>query len=123
MITLNVPRQEAFDKVYNHLWNQGGKAVNPDGYCVYRGVGTMCAIGRLIPDYEYTEELEGSSLSTLIACRVIETNDYNFFAHLQAIHDNFTGGRHQWKSYINDEFRFLAERWNVDFTPRCITQQ
>jgi hypothetical protein len=57
--------QEAFSKVKAGVNAQGGPAYN--GYkCVYRAPdGKKCAAGQLIPDDEYTESLEGSSVVEL----------------------------------------------------------
>lgn len=55
-------KQETFDMAVGHLIKQGQRAISEDGTnaCLYRGSeGTKCAVGALIPDELYTEEIEG----------------------------------------------------------------
>jgi hypothetical protein len=55
-------KQEVFDKVAKHLLTQGEQAM-VDNMCKYRTEdGRMCAVGCLIADDYYNEELEGISL-------------------------------------------------------------
>tara|TARA_R110002072_G_scaffold151470_1_gene300768 strand:- start:5923 stop:6336 length:414 start_codon:yes stop_codon:yes gene_type:complete len=43
--------QEIFDKVLRHLEDQGGRAVDEAGYCMYRAPdGRACALGALVDD-------------------------------------------------------------------------
>lgn len=52
-------KQEVFDKVATHLLTQKKRSYD-NGACVYRAKdGSMCAAGCLIPDEEYTPDLEG----------------------------------------------------------------
>ena len=56
-------RQEIFDKVYNHLLDQGCKSestVQGQTICRYRDEGGLaCAVGCLIPDKHYRPLIEG----------------------------------------------------------------
>lgn len=58
--------QEIFDKVLNHLRQQGHAAtvfINGETSCRYRaGDGGMCAVGCLIPDELYTPEIEDNGV-------------------------------------------------------------
>lgn len=55
--------QEIFDRVAEHLLRQNAKAQSADGYCRYRAAdGRMRAVGVLIPDELYYEELEGQGV-------------------------------------------------------------
>lgn len=63
--------QEIFDKVATHLFTQGCRsAPNPKdtaGACLYRGPnGTSCAVGVLIPDEIYAQEMEGVTITNLL---------------------------------------------------------
>ena len=96
--------QQIFDKVATHLLTQNRQAMTLGG-CMYRAEdGAMCAVGCLINDNEYTEELEGRSLwdeityedgySTTVReaversiGRPITTKEYEMLRHLQQIHD------------------------------------
>lgn len=57
--------QEIFDTVARHLIEQGRRAIESyEGNCAYRGVGgTKCAVGVLIPDDQYTPQIEGASVA------------------------------------------------------------
>jgi hypothetical protein len=61
-----------FERVTEHLLRQGCRSVRPrpnraEGFCAYRGKeGRMCAVGCLITDEAYNDELEGK-LSTHFA--------------------------------------------------------
>ena len=58
-------KQEIFDKVAEHLLTQmkrSGQLVYGEFECLYRGPnGTACAIGCLIPDEEYSPDMENCS--------------------------------------------------------------
>ena len=74
-------KQEIFDFVMNHLWNQNKKSENAKEYfenswqevsietsCLYRNFddGSKCAIGCLIPDNLYRPSFETKSVDGLI---------------------------------------------------------
>lgn len=52
--------QEIFDTVAKHLFAQGKRSILNNGVsCAYRGAdGLKCAVGALIADEEYTEEMD-----------------------------------------------------------------
>lgn len=94
-------KQEIFNKVASHLLTQ--KATSSvttefgDYSCMYRIKGTKlsCAVGCLIPDELYSEEQEGNTVSSLIACypKIAEhldvqtAADIDFLDSLQMLHD------------------------------------
>lgn len=54
--------QEIFDTVYEGLKAQGCGSANSAG-CAYKGEnGTKCAVGWLIPDEVYTEDIESTGI-------------------------------------------------------------
>jgi len=58
-------KQEIFDRAFTGIWNQGGPAFNRCSItCMYRDrqTGRACAVGQLLPDELYTQELEGSDV-------------------------------------------------------------
>lgn len=61
--------QEIFDKVAKHLLHQKVKSYyNQNGTCAYRGSnGTMCAVGCLITDEEYSPDMEGKTVGGLLS--------------------------------------------------------
>jgi hypothetical protein len=60
-------KQEVFDKVWNHfIVNNGPPSLSSEG-CCYRGPnGAKCAIGIFIADEDYTDEMEGCAVSSLL---------------------------------------------------------
>ena len=59
-------KQEIFDKVLAHLRQQRVASETASG-CAYRGEqGRTCAVGCLIPDAEYTPEMEGTAIGAIL---------------------------------------------------------
>ena len=57
-----VEKSELFEKVRNHLLEQGRRAADEKGDCLYRGPdGTKCAVGCIIPDDLYDPDMEDCS--------------------------------------------------------------
>jgi hypothetical protein len=114
--------QEVFNKVVNHLLNQGKLATNGKGACAYRSEeGLKCAVGCLIPDKFYDKEIEGKLVSNIFKNFpwIMEKSGLSpasepLLARLQTIHDiEYPSGR--WRAslvtiaytfglYISDEF-------------------
>lgn len=64
-------REEVFDYVESHLKKQGYRSMLATGGCAYRGEGdTMCAVGCLIADDEYTSSMENNSVMELAGLSV-----------------------------------------------------
>ena len=67
-------QQEVFDTVATHLFKQGMQSRSNDG-CAYRAIAHInnqevmlkCAVGALIPDWLYTESMEGHSVHGLLS--------------------------------------------------------
>lgn len=91
--------QSAFDAVYGWLSRSGATpSITEDGiHCAYRGVdGNKCAIGCLIPDAEYDEAMERSSVysvcsSDFAPCLQSQDLSIDLLEALQMSHD---GGSH-----------------------------
>lgn len=81
-------RQQMFDTIIEKMVEQRVPSVNKDGYCVYRGPnGTKCAVGHLITDDEYSEEMESAKASD-VAKHIERFYDHRFFLQeLQHCHD------------------------------------
>lgn len=96
-ITKNTTKQELFDETVRHLKEQKYRA--HDGkQCLYRfspseNIVHQCALGNLIPDSEYTEDMEGklgaSLLSNYETClnKLSFDNPGQFLTDLQSAHD------------------------------------
>lgn len=96
-------KQEIFDQVARHLLTQKELSLNQDSNCMYRGDnGMMCAVGCLIPDELYTEDIENKVASSdvvvdlLRSAGVIEyeegddrhIDEIKFLSKLQTVHDS-----------------------------------
>lgn len=86
--------QEIFDTVVTHLRKQGSKSqeyyTNGVDQCVYRNSdGKKCAIGCLISDEEYFDDMEGQPVINLFGQGYLShLRPYeDLLSRLQAIHD------------------------------------
>lgn len=90
-------QQEIFNTVVEHLLTQNVRSLDGE-ICMYRSKeGLKCAIGCLIPDDEYSVELEGYQVSviqsglykSLLSKKTLDMfqNNLTLLKHLQDIHD------------------------------------
>lgn len=88
--------QEIFDTVATHLFTQGeqAKTINEDGesMCAYRSPeGKKCAVGCLIPDELYRDDMEGCTASTIAdddyGLPAWFATNYALLSSLQRAHD------------------------------------
>lgn len=82
-------KQQMFDRVATHLLTQKKRAMKL-GTCRYRGPGgTKCAIGALIPDAAYTDDLEDYTVYSPAVCDAagIGPQQQELARRLQQIHD------------------------------------
>lgn len=109
-------KQEVFDTVKAHLLAQGDQAT-VDGECVYwdRNHDMKCAVGCLIPEDKYREEIEGHGVNELNnfleeACGInaYDTDVITLLMDLQYIHDAFYDVE-QWK----EELEKLKETYDL----------
>ena len=108
--------QEVFDKVVNHLLEQKYQA-SYEGACVYRAPdGASCAVGCLIPDELYDEEMEGSSLHLPDDKLVAALEELDLWQHrkllkdLQEVHDSVP---EEYKFRLED-FEYVAEKYGLE---------
>lgn len=85
--------QEIFDTVATHIIKQGKPSVNASGRCMYRGEDdTMCAVGALIPDEVYHDDIEDLLPNELIEngyiTNVKENRGNLLLTDLQSAHDS-----------------------------------
>lgn len=115
--------QEALDKSAKHLLDQGRKSFPAFGYehssihhtfynCAYRGEdGAMCAIGCLFPDEEYSPNMEGLGINSLIRENLLPPSlhgmDRCFLQDLQFVHDNRPVK--EWRMHLES----VAHRWGL----------
>ena len=88
--------QEIFNHVVTHLREQGQPAVSTDGLCSYRTPdGLSCAVGCLIDEDEYQEEMDanGYQLGKLLRAfgefRHFGQANLALLVELQRAHDNW----------------------------------
>jgi hypothetical protein len=90
-----VSKQAAFDLIVNNLRKQGKQSYKEGIGCVYRHPeGLKCAIGHVMPDVLYNENMEEYSLWAEELGSVVDYlkveygfDDFDFWDGLQAIHD------------------------------------
>ena len=115
--------QETFDIVVTNLRNQGCQSLDDEFNCAYRGEnGLKCAVGWLIPDDVYSEDMEGFSLSwdindevndNEIVAHVLEKQGHNISlaSSLQKVHDNYDVD--EWEN----QFIKIAHQYSLTYTP------
>lgn len=91
--------QEIFDKVATHLFAQGVRCFDTDAdACVYFGPnGMKCAVGALIPEADYRDEIEGENAADAMDilaphsqfCADIRAHE-GLLTELQNTHDRVT---------------------------------
>ncbi len=120
--------QTAFNLMVRHLRQQGEKAVNESGRCMYRGPrGLKCAVGALIPEALYAKRFEkkriGSLLDPLDKTVYSEALAHHFrgvdpklLMHMQAIHDIHLPA--QWE----DRFKQIANNYGLVLESPELTQ-
>lgn len=114
-----ISNQEQYDRVVNHLREQGCKSYHPDqpGRCMYRGDrGRKCAAGVLIPDDLYNPMMEGHGIEQLVRIGLPlaeyftkEGIDIKLLKELQYIHDECPV--EEWE----EAFKGLAGEFNLQY--------
>jgi hypothetical protein len=107
--------QEIFDYVVDHLRRQGVAALNLGEECVYRNLkGQTCAVGCLIPDELYNEDLEEQGVITNYFWKAIgldkpkNTEKLTLLQDLQLAHD---AGVPNWDKNL----RNVADQYKLNF--------
>jgi hypothetical protein len=113
MITINnlseATEQEVFNQVAKHLLDQNEKSMSYS-VCSYRGENNlMCAAGCLIPDDEYTEELEGNGWKDLTRTFLYPSEHSELIQELQDVHDSYEV--EEWKEKLFG----VAEKFGLEF--------
>jgi hypothetical protein len=115
--------QEIFDRVATHLFTQGKQAVDGvngpgGGYCQYRASdGSRCAVGALLPDALYNEDMEGQNVGGLyqaypeVRAYFGEAN-YGLLISLQGVHDH--PDNWETEDYLKTRLARVAEHHDLD---------
>lgn len=101
--------QETFDFVVRALHKQSGPSRKVSGsyICAYRGHdGRKCAVGQLIPDDEYRDEMDtGYGLPSLLdnfPQVKPYIKHYSLMRNMQLAHDNAPAERDQWTNVYDE---------------------
>jgi hypothetical protein len=116
--------QEAFNLMVDHLRKQQQRSQGlNDTTCMYRGPdGLKCAVGALIPDELYIEDMEGSAITRILIdyrdrypalSTLFKDIDPLFLAEMQDIHD--FNPIDQWER----RFKGCAEDNDLVYTDVC----
>lgn len=112
--------QQVFDKVVDHLRKQDKHSLffegKPEETCAYRGDnGRMCAAGCLIPDIEYTADIENKTWDILVESKHVPSAHEDLIKALQRTHD--------WSLPFDWEkgFRDNAAKFNLTYVPPHVT--
>jgi hypothetical protein len=132
--------QKLFDNSVYPLIEQGKPSLlGEDGSCAYRGVdGAKCAIGMLITDEAYTNEIETSSVDRVEVLQALYESGYhikfnsehnsfelNLLKKLQHAHDNHIADTHMksntldvdaWLTQFKDECKAIAKEYGLECT-------
>ena len=83
--------QEAFSRIVQYLRWQGGRSMNAEGKCRYRDPITRrrCAVGVLLTDEFYSEDIEGSLATDLkdLLTRALPGVSSDLLTSCQYVHD------------------------------------
>ena len=109
--------QQAFEISVKHMLCAKGQSINSEGDCAYRGKhGRKCAIGVLIPDEQYHEEMEKRTVRYLVQNMHVDALldiDLGLLRALQAQHDG-TSTRN-WPPSV-ESFKRIGETHNLDIS-------
>lgn len=105
-------KQETFDTIVAHLRKQNARSTSGFG-CKYRGPnGRKCAVGILIPDDKYKQDMEQCNCDIVHIATLLEQlgHDVPLCRDMQTVHDHFNIP--DWESH----FRVIAEKHNITYT-------
>jgi hypothetical protein len=120
-------KQETFDRVVSHLRQQGEPAftVKASGvscrYRLPRGDKVLaCAVGCLIPDDQYLEDIEGAGVKYVMAnfslsLPAIYEHDMNLLEDLQSAHDWWAGSAVL--RNVEEQLESVARKHGLTYTP------
>lgn len=115
--------QEAFNTVVQHLRTQGEPSINPKNSryiarCLYRHPDGIkrCAVGVLIPDELYQDDMECQSVYDLVTngdLPFLSDLDINLLTNLQDAHDRNHETTEEWRLHMESEYKIIAHRYNL----------
>lgn len=127
---MSMTTKEIFDKMVNHLLTQGRQASSDSGMCKYRFTlnnhqTISCAIGGIILDEFYSEDLEGARISNseygadVVTAveksvgRAITEEEVGLFQRMQIMHDGYYGVEDcgPWVEYVSEKSSKIWNDW------------
>ena len=111
-------RQEVFDFVVKHLLtqNKASNLYDENGLllgCAYRGKdGMKCAVGCLIPDHLYDENMESNDYETVMNKYGFSSAHHEILSKLQTIHD--MSYEDEWKEDLEVMANEFDLAWNFN---------
>jgi len=112
--------QELFDEIVANLLKQGKPSISDKGQCYYRGPeGLKCAVGWVISDNEYDENMEFKSVTDLLEggqlpCSL--TPHVKLLSRLQIAHDNW--GEHKDTEVFKNVLKRIATERKLQYEPQ-----
>ena len=115
--------QKAYETIRAHLIKQGRPALDPmTGSCFYRTEGGLkCAVGFLISDEAYHEELEDCTPNTpcvRVALRSsgweFTENEFNMLRHMQDRHDHWDIDSDDGLEFVTREIDQVAKDYGLE---------
>jgi len=107
--------QDVFNTVATHLLKQNQRSEDNTGACLYRDGPRMCAVGVLIADEHYHENLEYQGVATTAVMEAVERSGWpctpqaeGLYYALQCVHDNVMP--RDWR----EELAVTAKTFNLD---------
>ena len=115
---IQLSNQQLFDNALFGLRKQGKACVADDNsQCLYRDNGNRCAVGFSIDDRHYAEDIEATSLETLIEggeFPIFPAEQHDLLSNLQCAHDgNF---KHHGILSWEIRMRHIAEDHHLKYT-------
>ncbi len=106
-------KQQIYDKVIEHLFQQALRCTNPEGACAYRWGDNMCSIGALLDDDTYRSEWEGKIVDEIFSelPEHLKAAGKQLLDDLQTLHDlHMPAGRkmEDWPEVVLEEFKNFA---------------
>jgi hypothetical protein len=122
-VKLLTDRSDVFNYVVTHLRAQGCQSLFKEkNMCAYRGdSGTMCALGALIADDEYSPSLENNSITALFEKNLLPADlkkrlepNLQMLTDLQKLHDNYLEYENgEFTEYAKAHIEDIRKKWEI----------
>jgi hypothetical protein len=120
-MTTKEQNQAYFDFVMHKMIEQGRPSlsvmIHGTRVCAYRGEnGTKCALGFIIPDDLYSEEIEGKSLrdESVNQLKCFDGKDFVLLTTMQMAHDRASEDEKHFMDRFRNFMRSVANNFGLD---------